>query len=235
MTLGFVGLRTAHELPPPQELNILFVSLCPRRRPSYTPRGPSSKKSQAHSEVLEADLQALPMLKALRARADADDWYETRPHRSLSMKEQATSFTGGVLRGPGKLTLYPLVRARKDERIFVHLGRALCAYHGIVHGGVLATLLDEALARNGCMHLPAKVGVTAMLSLDYRAPTRADQFVVLKTQMLEINSRMATVAGCVEDLEGTILVEAKAVFIQPRNVDWLDLTLIWKQLGEPVK
>jgi acyl-coenzyme A thioesterase PaaI-like protein len=42
---------------------------------------------------------------------------------------------------------------KKDESeacVFVHLGRGLCGHDGIVHGGLLATLLDEALARNVC-------------------------------------------------------------------------------------
>ena len=42
------------------------------------------------------------------------------------------------------------VRARRDARecwIFIHVGRALCGHEGVVHGGLLATLLDESLAR----------------------------------------------------------------------------------------
>lgn len=60
------------------------------------------------------------------------------------------NLTAGALRGPGKLALKPLVRARKDETeacVWIHLGRGLCGHDGIVHGGLLATLLDETLAR----------------------------------------------------------------------------------------
>jgi acyl-coenzyme A thioesterase PaaI-like protein len=31
--------------------------------------------------------------------------------------------------------------------IIVHVGRGLCGHDGIVHGGLLATLLDEGLGR----------------------------------------------------------------------------------------
>ena len=44
----------------------------------------------------------------------------------------------------------PLVRARRDEGeaiVIIHVGRGLCGHDGIVHGGLLATLLDESLAR----------------------------------------------------------------------------------------
>ena len=60
------------------------------------------------------------------------------------------SLTAGALRGPGKLALTPLVRGRYDETesvVFLHLGRGVCGHDGIVHGGLIATLLDETLGR----------------------------------------------------------------------------------------
>jgi hypothetical protein len=59
--------------------------------------------------------------------------------------------TAGTLRGPGKLALKALIRAKRDESegvAFVHVGRGLCGHDGIVHGGLLATLSDEVLGRN---------------------------------------------------------------------------------------
>ena len=106
------------------------------------------------------------------------------------------SLTGGALHGPGKLALPPLVRAKWDNSealVFVHVGSALCGHEGIVHGGALATLLDETLGRQvstgffsspsrclipsykALINLPEKIGVTAWLHLNYKAPTRADQ------------------------------------------------------------
>ena len=54
-----------------------------------------------------------------------------------------------TLRGPGKLSLRPLVRAKKDETgsiLFAHVGRGSCGHDGIIHEGSLATLLNESLA-----------------------------------------------------------------------------------------
>lgn len=70
--------------------------------------------------------------------------------------------------------------------------------------------------------------MTASLSLNYRAPTRADQvrfdhhighnvvlypaqFIVIRTSLVEAKGRKTMVKGQVEDLEGTLLVEAKYV------------------------
>jgi len=90
-------------------------------------------------------------------------------------------------------------------------------------------------AGNAITNLPEKVGVTATLALNYRAPTRADQFIVLKTRLVELKGRKATVTGRVEDLEGTLLVDADALFIQPRYAKLLDPKLIRQNLGEPTK
>ena len=58
-------------------------------------------------------------------------------------------------------------------------------------------------------NLPERVGVTAQLTLNYRAPTRADQFIVIRTFLKEGKGRKVTVSGRVEELGGTVLVEAR--------------------------
>ena len=90
----------------------------------------------------------------------------------------------------------------------------MCAkgHAGIVHGGLLATILDEALARTALLNLPSKIGVTARLELDYRSPVRADQFLALHIRLVELDGRKAWVEGWVEplsDTPGTHAVEAK--------------------------
>jgi hypothetical protein len=102
-------------------------------------------------QALEAKLQTLPALQRLRAQEDTGDWYETRPYEQYPPERAVNNLTAGALRGPGKLALPPLARVRNDEKesaVFLHLGRGLCGHDGIVHGGLLATLLDETLARN---------------------------------------------------------------------------------------
>jgi acyl-CoA thioesterase FadM len=59
------------------------------------------------------------------------------------------------------------------------------------------------------MNLPERIGVTAILNLSYRAPTKADQFVVIKTRLVDVKGRKANVSARVEDMNGTLLVEAE--------------------------
>lgn len=79
------------------------------------------------------------------------------------------------------------------------------------------------------MNLPEKVGVTANLSINYRAPTRADQvaplhiflgsrthiysidllqFIVFRIHLVEATGRKARVSATIEDLDGNALLEA---------------------------
>lgn len=118
------------------------------------------------------------------------------------------------LRGPGKFAIPPLVftNVAQTEGIFVlHLGTSLCGHEGIIHGGLLATILDEALARTAFLGLPGGIGVTATLGLKYRKPTWAGAYVVLRTKLVKVQGRKAWVQGHVEDLEGTVLVDAEWV------------------------
>ena len=126
----------------------LATFISPRSAPP--PPDPNEPSSIAYVEALEESLHNLPLLKNHRTSEDAHEWYETRPYISIPEERRANNLTAGALRGPGKLALPPLVRAKKDESenwLFLHVGRGLCGHDGIVHGGLLATLLDESLAR----------------------------------------------------------------------------------------
>ncbi|THH18808.1 hypothetical protein EW146_g2220 [Bondarzewia mesenterica] len=211
-----------------------FTYISPRAAPP--PPDPDHPDSHAYLASLEEQLHALPLLARHRIEGTDDVWYETRPYLSLPEERRANNLTAGALRGPGKLAMPPLVRARKDESeswIFIHVGRGLCGHDGIVHGGLLATLLDEGLARVAIMNLPEKIGVTAKLCINYRAPTRADQFIVLKTRLVELKGRKAIVSGTVEDMDGTVLVEATATFVQPKYAKLLSSSSIHQAMGEP--
>ena len=126
----------------------------------------------------------------------------------------------------------PLALVRSDEQemeTYLHVGRSLCGHDGIVHGGLLATILDEAMARIVCdlhyllsafcsplgllhqavMNLDARVAVTANLTVNYRAPTRADQFIVVKTRLVGVKGRKVEVSARVEDLDGVLLADGR--------------------------
>lgn len=145
VTVASVVAGTLGAIYPPPPLSLLF----PRAAPG-PPAEPDSPESIAYSNSLEEQLQCLPLLQSLRKQADAGEWYETRPYQGFPEERRVNNLTAGALRGPGKLAAIPLIRVKKDESesiVFIHLGRGLCGHDGIIHGGLLATLLDETLAR----------------------------------------------------------------------------------------
>jgi len=59
------------------------------------------------------------------------------------------------------------------------------------------------------------------------------QVVVIRTKIEELKERKAVVSGCIEDLNGTLLVEASATFVQPRYAKLLQSAELIKAMGEP--
>lgn len=99
----------------------------------------------------------------------------------------------------------------KPNIAIIHLGRALCGHDGIVHGGLLATVMDETLGRNALLNLPSRIGVTANLNINYRSPCMADQFVVVRTKLVELKGRKCVAEAKMETLSGEIVADAKWV------------------------
>jgi hypothetical protein len=143
-TASLTTAYTVGSLYPPD----LATFISPRVAPPAPLLG--TPEAKAHIEALEDRLQNLPLLKSLRNREDKQDWYESRPYTELPDEVRVNNLTAGALSGPGKLAVRPLIRVKNDESEawgFIHLGRGLCGHDGIVHGGLMATLLDESMGR----------------------------------------------------------------------------------------
>ena len=139
-----IACYTVGSLYPPE----LATYISPRAAPG--PPDPSLPSSIEYVNDLEKQLNELPIVQSLRTAPDADEWYETRPYSNYPEDARVNSLTAGALRGPGRLALTPLFRVRKDEKeaiAVVHFGRGLCGHDGIIHGGLIATVLDESLGR----------------------------------------------------------------------------------------
>ena len=183
----------------------------------YTPPSPSV-------EEINAYILSHPMAEKLRSQPGM---VESRPHMRIPPAMRAHNLTGGTLAGEGKIAVPPLNFNEKGMELpsmvqFMYLGPALCGHPGIVHGGLLATMLDEGLARACFPALPNKVGVTASLKIDYRIPCPAGSYVVLKAYTQKVEGRKVWCNGWIEllgedDSEGVKLVEAEALFIEPKG------------------
>ena len=84
-------------------------------------------------------------------------------------------------------------------------------YPGIVHGGVVASILDEATGRSFIQGDPPKFYVTARLNIRYRKPVPIGQKLVIRGHAGKDMGRIATATGEICDQNGTVLAEAEAV------------------------
>ena len=178
--------------------------------------------STAEVAEIEKSIFTHPLTKSL---LDDETYIASRPHLKIPEQLRAQNLTGGTLLGPNKIAVPPLQFSTADGSKFVsiqYLGSALCGHPGIVHGGLLGTLLDEGLARCCFPALPNKVAVTASLNITYKAPCMANQIVVMVAETTKVEGRKAWVKGRLETLpkgdeKPLVLTEAEALFIEPRQ------------------
>ncbi|EPS42874.1 hypothetical protein H072_3182 [Dactylellina haptotyla CBS 200.50] len=186
---------------------------------------PEEGISDEQTLEIEAYIQNHPIIQKLR---EDKTLIETRPHLEIPTIFRPNMLTAGVLTGPDRIAVPPLVFADKHgKRLFaiLHVGEQLCGHPGVVHGGLLATLMDETLARCCFPALPNKVGMTANLDLNYRAPCKANQFIIIKAETTKVEGRKAWASGRLESLpepgaegDGRLLVEASVLMIEPKNI-----------------
>lgn len=171
---------------------------------------------------VEAYIDSHPVVAELRSRPG---FTASRPHLKMPEALRSHTLTAGLLLGPGRVVVPPFVFAEDGGKSLVsvsYLGEDLCGHPGIVHGGLLATMLDEGLARCCFPALPHKVGMTANLNINYRAPALAGSYVALRATTTKVEGRKAWVEGRIETLvaEGetpVILADATALFISPKQ------------------
>ncbi|KAI1776716.1 Thioesterase/thiol ester dehydrase-isomerase [Hypoxylon cercidicola] len=175
-----------------------------------------------HEREVEDFINSHPFTLEMRNK---EGFTESRPHLKIPPPFRDYNLTGGTLLGPNRIVVPPVMFAESGGKSLVsisHLGHELCGHPGIIHGGLLATILDENLARCCFAALPHKVGMTANLNINYRAPAPAGSYIVLKATTTKVEGRKAWVEGRIETLVGEgekplVLAEATALFVSPKQ------------------
>lgn len=174
---------------------------------------------EAH--MVEKFINNHPLVTELRSDTNL---VESRPHMKMPGSYRSRSLTGGALMGSGKMTVPPYAWIEPGGKSIVcvsYVGEDLCGHPGIVHGGFLATMLDEGLARCCFGALPHNIAVTANLNVDYRKPTPAGSYLVLRAETTKVEGRKAWVTGRIESLAEPgetpiVFAEATGLFISPK-------------------
>ncbi|KAF9157422.1 hypothetical protein DFQ26_008735 [Actinomortierella ambigua] len=186
------------------------------------------------SALLELEMEQLSAVQEYKLKAKNGDWKEANPYWFLTSHTEKHHLTAGTLRGENMLSVRPLKFDRKDKKatvLFMHLGRSLCGHDGIIHGGMLGTILDEATGFIALPNLPLRIGFTAALNINYRKPVKADQFVMVVAEFERLEGRKGYTKAAIYDMEGNVLTEATALYVSPKNAVSMIINYVKNSLG----
>lgn len=133
-------------------------------------------------------------------------------HRSNHLTRSTLAHTD--ILGPNAVVINDDVNGRLLA--FYHLGHKIAGHVGIVHGGLSATILDECMGRACFPLLPGRIAVTAKLELQFCSPIKLDSIILVRATTTKVEGRKAWVEATIETMEGKLLVQASAMFIEPR-------------------
>ena len=88
------------------------------------------------------------------------------------------------------------------------LAREYQSYTGVAHGGIVSTLLDEAMG--GYLVALGEKAVTGRLSVRYRHPTPIGETLIIEGKIESRRSRFVTMKATVALADGTVTAEGKA-------------------------
>ncbi len=170
------------------------------------------------TEVPVGDLDDVAVaVRALAERLDAD---RRGLHDIASVDDPQTGERWfSPVYGPGNPVAPPVVATDSPEGRATGratFGKTHEGPPGLVHGGVVATVLDHVLAR--AVRAAGKGGLTATLTVTYRRPIPLGVPIVATAEIGTTEGRRTTATARVvaEDDPGTTLAEAEGLFVALR-------------------
>jgi acyl-coenzyme A thioesterase PaaI-like protein len=124
---------------------------------------------------------------------------------------------------PGEVTCLPTVPERYQ------------GFPGVVHGGIVAAMLDEVCARAHMGIDPPRFMYTARLDVRYRKNVPVEQPLRIVGTALKSKSRIATSSGVIYGPDGEVLAEADALLVDvpQESLEGADLEALgWKVYPE---
>lgn len=103
-----------------------------------------------------------------------------------------------------------------ELRVLAMLGSGMDGHLHTAHGGVAATLLDEAMGTLAGIHkTPGKPIFTAFIHVDYKNPLPTPRAVMIKAALdARSGGRKLYIRATIEDGNGTIFSAAEALFLE---------------------
>ena len=130
----------------------------------------------------------------------------------------AGTFAGCFGCGPENPRGLRLEFLRDGDAVVSHisLGLDYAGYRNLVHGGVIAAILDEAMGW-ALLHLRGRYGVTRSLTVDYRRPVRVASALTVRAAVDVFSRDSADVSAAIRDHRGRVLAQAASQWTLVRN------------------
>ncbi|TEA17990.1 Uncharacterized protein C8034_v010783 [Colletotrichum sidae] len=162
------------------------------------------------------------------------DWDHWEPYSDFSPWQKRQHLCAGSLDNPDGLGLVHLVfrhRLTGELVLAVVFGQGTSGWPSVVHGGMLSTIMDEAMGRLAALNFDANTAVTAKLAMEFKEPaTPGDVYLVRVNKVLpelqkdspdaeDKTNRKLWIVGRMEGPEGEVVCEAKGLFVVPKSGD----------------
>lgn len=129
----------------------------------------------------------------------------------LRWEEHAGCFVCGG-ENPDGLQLAFVVQEDRSVAATLHCAPSLRSYEGVLHGGVISAVLDAAMTN--ALRASGITGVTAELTVRFRAPTRIGRPAVARGWVVEDCGFGLHVLAATLEQDGAVVARAKAKFME---------------------
>jgi uncharacterized protein (TIGR00369 family) len=104
-------------------------------------------------------------------------------------------------------------------------------YPGLVHGGLIATMLDEAMG--WAMYSLGVWAVTGKMEVKYRRPLPLDGRASVSAEVVRNRGRWLEVRGEVRTADGGLVAESHALFMRLPREKVAELERVYLEAGQP--
>jgi acyl-coenzyme A thioesterase PaaI-like protein len=107
-----------------------------------------------------------------------------------------------------------MVFHREGERVVADFTPSVGqqGFPGVLHGGIIATLLDETMGRTGALR--QQWLMTGKLDVRFRKPAPIDRPMRVWAEIAREREGAVDAVGAVELLDGTVIADARGIFLR---------------------
>ncbi|KAF9871536.1 thioesterase [Colletotrichum karsti] len=214
--------------------------------PEIFPNGPDEAEEAAYFRAAATAevLQATPLLASMMPSATSTpdgrfklretSWEMWEPYADFPEHRKKSHLVAGSLNTPNAMGAVHVVfrhRLTGELVVAVVFGYGTTGWPGVVHGGMLSTVMDEAMGRLAALSFPANTAVTANLQMDFQVPVTPGLPYIVRVNKLvpelqkrgpdgeDKTDRKLYLHGRMEGPDGQLAVEATGLFVVPKGVE----------------